>query len=605
MTATILLGDASSVLAALPERSFQTCVTSPPYFGLRNYGAEGQIGLENSPDEFVERLVEVFRGVRRVLRDDGTLWLNMGDSYCGNGGAGGVMASTGLGSTARSGLPRPEALDGRMARWRRDYGDAKPKDLLMIPAMLALALRRDGWFLRSDIIWSKPNPMPESVTDRPTSAHEHLFLLSKSERYFYDGEAIKEDASVPGSEDGTRVFGGVNKAGANLQHGHRTSGRLAGVPAPRKSVPRGGFGGKTAEFDGREAFRAVVDRRNARSVWTISTQPCGDQLCQPCGRYFTGAEWNRLPRKATSEGARGAAVCRCARRGRLSVRAARWLAGALRDHAAAAGGARHPGRHQRAWRVRWLRRSVAARPGKAAPAGWQAAGWLVGQARRRAAPRGDRCRALAGRDARGDGGLGANLRMRAARWIGRCAAAGDRSIRRSGHDGAGCAAATASGHAHRVERWVRASGAGAGGGGQPIAGGGVMKGETLVAARAIEGAAAVADLPASVRVGGVDVAVIAWSMHSAGASRRWGEWSAMELVIRIQEQMPSAARAVEAVLHEVLHAIWWAYSIPGQGIEEEAAVSQLAAAWATLWRDNPALLSWVTRWSGHGLEADF
>jgi DNA modification methylase len=274
VTATILHGDALSVLATVPERSFQACVTSPPYFGLRDYGAEGQIGLEDSPDAFVERLVEVFRGVRRVLRDDGTVWLNMGDSYAGDGGAGGVMASTGLGSVARSALPRPEAADGRFARWRRDYGDAKPKDLLMIPAMLALALRRDGWWLRSDIIWAKPNPMPESVTDRPTSAHEHLFLLSKSERYFFDAEAIKEEASVPGWEDGTRVFGGVNKAGANLQHGHRTSGRLAGeagVDADRGS-------------------------RNARNVWTISTQPCGDQMCQACGRYYTGAEWRRLPK---------------------------------------------------------------------------------------------------------------------------------------------------------------------------------------------------------------------------------------------------------------------------------------------------------------------
>jgi hypothetical protein len=132
-----------------------------------------------------------------------------------------------------------------------------------------------------------------------------------------------------------------------------------------------------------------------------------------------------------------------------------------------------------------------------------------------------------------------------------------------------------------------------------------MKGEALVAARAIEGAAAVADLPASVRVANVDVAVIAWSMHAAGSALRWGEFSAMELVIRVQEQMPSAARAVEAVLHEVLHAIWWAYSIPGKGIEEEAVVSQLGGAWAALWRDNPALLSWVARWSGHDLDSDF
>jgi hypothetical protein len=277
MSASVLVGDAEAVLQTLPERSFQVCVTSPPYFGLRDYQSPGQIGLEASPDEFIDRLVAVFRGVRRVLRDDGTLWVNMGDSYAHDDKWGGS-----------SGGKHVAGLHGNTGVGRgRTHTGAKPKDLLMIPAMLALALRRDGWFLRSDIIWSKPNPMPESVTDRPTSAHEHLFLLSKSERYFYDGEAIKEEAAVPGWEDGTRVFGGVNKAGANLQHGHRTSGRLAGA-------------------EGAEAERAT---RNARNVWTISTQPCGDQLCQHCGRYYTGAEWSRLPRAGGSR----VAVCRCGR----------------------------------------------------------------------------------------------------------------------------------------------------------------------------------------------------------------------------------------------------------------------------------------------------
>lgn len=159
----ILQGDALSVLKTLESGSVHVCITSPPYWGLRDYGAPGQLGLEETPEEYVAKMVDVFREVRRVLRDDGTLWLNVGDSYIG----------------------------GRGGRRIEGY---KPKDLCGIPWMVAFALRADGWYLRSDIIWNKPNPMPESVTDRPTKAHEYIFLLSKSERYFYDAEAIKEKA---------------------------------------------------------------------------------------------------------------------------------------------------------------------------------------------------------------------------------------------------------------------------------------------------------------------------------------------------------------------------------------------------------------------------
>ncbi len=176
-------GDVRAVLATLPEKSVNCIVTSPPYFGLRDYGMEGQIGLEKTPDEYVAKLVEVFRGARRVLRDDGTFWLNLGDSYSSQGGPQCKQSKWqvhGASDTQNSGNTRSPVVG------------LKPKDLIGIPWMVAFALRADGWYLRSDIIWSKPNPMPESVTDRPTKAHEYLFLLSKSKRYYYDAEAIKE-----------------------------------------------------------------------------------------------------------------------------------------------------------------------------------------------------------------------------------------------------------------------------------------------------------------------------------------------------------------------------------------------------------------------------
>ena len=174
----------------------QTCVTSPPYFGLRDYGHEGQIGLEQTPEQYIVAMVEVFRCVRDVLADDGTLWLNIGDSYAGSGkgrnadgshqegGKQGTNKGTIVGSLIKTEAP-----------------NCKPKDLIGIPWMLAFALRADGWYLRQDIIWHKPNPMPESVRDRCTKAHEYIFLLSKSERYFFDNEAMREDAT---GSDGKR-----------------------------------------------------------------------------------------------------------------------------------------------------------------------------------------------------------------------------------------------------------------------------------------------------------------------------------------------------------------------------------------------------------------
>lgn len=226
----IRTGDCLEVLRTMPAQSVHCCITSPPYFGLRDYGVDGQIGLEQTPAEFVAKLVEVFREVRRALRDDGTLWLNLGDSYANDGkwggSSGGKHASALYGNT---GIGRAKVQTG-----------LKPKDLIGIPWRVAFALQDDGWYLRQDIIWHKPNPMPESVRDRCTKAHEYLFLLSKSERYYFDADAIKEPA----------VYGGT-----------------------QPSAKRGEFNGKTSAIAGREAFRAVVPTRNRRSVWTVATQP--------------------------------------------------------------------------------------------------------------------------------------------------------------------------------------------------------------------------------------------------------------------------------------------------------------------------------------------
>lgn len=160
-----------------------TCVTSPPYFGLRDYGHAGQIGLEGNIEDFVNELVGVFREVRRVLRDDGTLWLNLGDSYAGAGLGGGTQ------NQGIHAYPKGNTVQARTGA--RRVGNLKPKDLMGVPWRVAFALQSDGWFLRSDVIWHKPNPMPESIKDRPTKAHEYLFLFAKSERYFYDADAIK------------------------------------------------------------------------------------------------------------------------------------------------------------------------------------------------------------------------------------------------------------------------------------------------------------------------------------------------------------------------------------------------------------------------------
>lgn len=265
----ILHGDVREELQTLPDGYIQTCVTSPPYWGLRDYGVEGQIGQETTPEAYVDTMVKVFREVRRVLKDDGTLWLNLGDSYANDTKWGGS-----------TGGKHVDALhDTSVGRGKRNTG-LKAKDLVGIPWRVAFALQADGWYLRSDIIWAKPNPMPESVTDRPTKAHEYLFLLSKSERYLYDSEAIKEAS----------ICGDPRKPYAPRQVDGRGNGHDRNGGTVRPSVKRGGFNGKTEQLEGRNAFRAIEDWRNKRSVWTIATQPYAEahfatfppKLIEPC-----------------------------------------------------------------------------------------------------------------------------------------------------------------------------------------------------------------------------------------------------------------------------------------------------------------------------------
>ena len=229
MSTGVMQGDVLTVLATLPSDHFHAVVTSPPYFGLRDYGVEGQIGLEPTPELFIAKMVEVFAAVRRVLRPDGTLWLNLGDSYAGSG--------KGIGSDHGKAVITDEDIPA--TDWK-SLG-LKSKDLMGIPWRVALALQADGWWLRSDIIWHKPNPMPESVEDRPTKAHEYVFLLTKSARYYYDAEAVKETSEYQ--------------------------------PGEREDVPRGGFNGKYDDGNHPGSFRAIRPTRNLRDVWTIPSQP--------------------------------------------------------------------------------------------------------------------------------------------------------------------------------------------------------------------------------------------------------------------------------------------------------------------------------------------
>lgn len=243
------MGDCLEVLKTLPDRHVNTCVTSPPYWGLRDYGVDGQLGLEKTPEEYVDRMVGVFREVRRVLRDDGTLWLNLGDSYAasnpsGPQGKGGQRSERRF--TAKTSIKMGPGL--------------KPKDLVGIPWRVAFALQADGWYLRQDIIWHKPNPMPESVTDRCTKAHEYIFLLSKCPKYYFDQDSIREPYTWPsGKIKGTRGRQGYSAA---------------------RGKDRDNSGGYPQNNSG----------KNKRSVWVVTPKPFKDahfatfpqDLIEPC-----------------------------------------------------------------------------------------------------------------------------------------------------------------------------------------------------------------------------------------------------------------------------------------------------------------------------------
>ncbi len=279
MKHTILNGDVIACLRSLPDACVQCVVTSPPYWGLRDYGVEGQIGLEPTPEEHVEKMVEVFREVRRVLRDDGTLWLNYGDCYY-TGGRGSPDADANRIKDPNSMQASHSASAIGCAANRRDIKGMKPKDLVGMPWRIAFALQADGWYLRSDIIWSKPNPMPESVRDRPTKSHEYVFLLTKRPRYFYDADAVRETA-----EYGRCEWPAMQFKGGDLTRHHGTKGNHTGNNDPSAG-------------------------RNRRTVWEIATQPMPDAhfatfpeaLVKPCIKAGTsergacpecGAPWRR------------------------------------------------------------------------------------------------------------------------------------------------------------------------------------------------------------------------------------------------------------------------------------------------------------------------
>lgn len=351
MGVSILVGDCRERLAEIPDGSVHTCVTSPPYFGLRDYGHDGQLGLEPTPGEFVGAMVSVFREVRRVLRDDGTLWLNLGDSYASIGGGYSEDGSRGKASVISPKTQRA-VLKGRN---RSGHGGLKPKDLIGIPWRVALALQEDGWYLRQDIIWHKPNPMPESVTDRCTKAHEYVFLLSKGPRYYFDADAIAEraekgdagstfDGGKTALHQGQRMAVGDRPQARRARelaekHGltdaHIAAIRSAGVSDAGKALTTTNGAGKNTDEVTQLAAEAkaalggyyreflIPDKRNKRSVWTVATQPFKEahfatyppDLIEPCilagapkggivldpfgGAGTTGLVADRLGRDAT------------------------------------------------------------------------------------------------------------------------------------------------------------------------------------------------------------------------------------------------------------------------------------------------------------------
>lgn len=275
----ILIGDVYDGLKSLPDGSVHCAVTSPPYWGLRDYGCAGQMGLESSPDEYVEGMVRVFGELRRALRDDGTFWLNVGDSY---------NAHTGQRKTTDSAGSKQSTNHGSVGVGSRACGLLKPKDLCMIPFRLALALQADGWYLRSVIVWHKRSPMPESVTDRPTSSWEPIFLLSKQASYFYDAEAVKEPLAV--GDNGSR-FDSDRKLAIHPSTGTNRMPPIGGIKHAA------GNGNPTYSGDRPE----WPTGRNQRNVWTLSSEP------YPGAHFATFP--TEIPRRAIKAGTSERGCC--------------------------------------------------------------------------------------------------------------------------------------------------------------------------------------------------------------------------------------------------------------------------------------------------------
>jgi len=266
----IYTGDCIKELKKLPDCSVNCCITSPPYYALRDYGHSKQIGLEKTPQQYVKKLVKVFREVKRVLKDDGTLWLNLGDSY----------AATGKNRTAEQASLKSNLLGSKGTQIscknqpNKITAGLKPKDLIGIPWVVAFALRADGWYLRQDIIWNKPNPMPESVTDRCTKSHEYIFLLSKSNKYYYDAAAIMQKAKNP--EDDLRRYNNQSWDNKNIPtkfaNGIRT--RKSGNLKRKIGTERGCPENTGSNVCGSVPWEGTM--ANKRSVWTVNTKPYND-----------------------------------------------------------------------------------------------------------------------------------------------------------------------------------------------------------------------------------------------------------------------------------------------------------------------------------------
>lgn len=330
MAVRILQGDCREVLATLPDASVHCCVTSPPYWGLRDYGVDGQLGMETDYRDHIAVMVEVFREVRRVLRPDGTLWLNYGDCYASSVNGRSAADTKTVGNDDRTFRDKP---------FSTVQGVLKPKDLVMMPARVAIALQEDGWWLRSEIIWSKPNPMPESITDRPSSAHEKIYLLARSSRYFYDAEAIRENRTSDedavtfrgdcyvGGEPGKRgVVGNKRmKVPAGWDQGPGAHGTIHRAGRTDKQRGHGRrHDGFNDRWDAISKDEQCFNGRNARNVWEIATRPFSEahfatfppELAERCIKAGTsekgccsacGAPWARIiergqPSKETTRG---------------------------------------------------------------------------------------------------------------------------------------------------------------------------------------------------------------------------------------------------------------------------------------------------------------